>query len=209
MTSPLRVLLVHGMGRSPLSMWRLARALHASGCVTETFGYVAAWQSIDAMVARLQERLTQMADGDYVVIGHSLGAILLRAALASLPAGVRRPRRLIMLGPPNHSPRLARRFEHALWYRAINGDAGKLLADETRLARIAPVDVPSTVIAGTRGLGGRWSPFHGDANDGIVAVSETELSSAAEWITLPVAHPFLPANRRVIALVLERCRAPQ
>lgn len=173
------------------------------------FGYVAAWQSIDAMVARLTGRLTRLADGEYVVIGHSLGGILLRAALASLPAGVRRPRRLIMLGSPNHSPRLARRFEHALWYRAINGDAGKLLADEARLARIAPVDVPTTVIAGTRGFSGRWSPFHGDANDGIVAVSETELNGATESITVPAAHPFLPGNRRVIELVQERCRAPQ
>ena len=112
-----KVLLVHGMGRTPLSMWRLARTLRRAGLATEGFGYVAAWQPVSAIVDRLRARLEAMADGDYVVIGHSLGGLLLRAAVATLPRGVPRPQRIIMLATPNHSPRLARRFEHAWWYR--------------------------------------------------------------------------------------------
>ena len=79
----------------------------------------------EEIVGKLRDRLIAMAGDEYIVIGHSLGGILLRSAVATLPAGVRRPRRIIMLATPNHSPRLARRFGAALWYRAINGDAGQ------------------------------------------------------------------------------------
>ncbi len=186
-------------------MWQLGRALRAAGFAAETFGYLSAWQTIDQIVTRLTRRLEELARDEYIVIGHSLGCILARAAIASLPAATRRPQRLIMLGPPNRSPRLARRFEHALWYRLLNGDAGKLLASEARLDAIPPLNVPCTIIAGTRGIHGRWSPFHDEANDGLVALAETALDGADEVITVPVMHPFMTSDRRVIGMVVERC----
>lgn len=202
---PTRVLLVHGMGRTPLSMWRLARVLRRSGLTPELFGYVAAWQTFDEIVARLGVRIVAVAGGDYVVVGHSLGGLLSRAAVASLPPGVRRPRRIIMLATPNHAPRLAQRFERAWWYRALNGDAGRLLASESRLMNVPAPGVPCTVIAGTRGLHGRWSPFGDEPNDGLVAVSETEMPGAAEQLSLPLRHPSIMNDRRVQELVRERC----
>ncbi|MGH7523469.1 MAG: esterase/lipase family protein, partial [Gemmatimonadales bacterium] len=143
MTTPrVDVLLVHGMGRTPLSMWRLARSLRAAGLRTHQFAYTTAWQSVDAIVERLAARLRELSGNDYIVIGHSLGGVLLRAAISKLGPDVRLPRRLIMLGSPNQSPRLARRFSRASWYRLLNGDAGSLLADQARLARIPVVSVP-------------------------------------------------------------------
>jgi hypothetical protein len=162
-------------------------------------------QPVDSIVDRLRVRIEEMADGDYVVIGHSLGGLLLRAAVAALSPGVRRPQRIIMLATPNHSPRLARRFERAWWYRMLNGDSGALLADESRVATIPGVDVPCTIVAGTRGINGRWSPFGSEENDGIVAVSETEMAGADEWISLPLRHPFIMNDTRVRRLVEERC----
>jgi pimeloyl-ACP methyl ester carboxylesterase len=201
----MKVLLVHGMGRTPLSMWRLARTLRRTGMEAELFGYVAAWQTVEEIVDRLRTRIEITADGDYVVIGHSLGGLLLRAAIAALPPTVRRPGRIIMLATPNHSPRLARRFEQAWWYRILNGDAGALLAHESRMAAIPQVDVPCTIIAGTRGINGRWSPFGSSANDGLLAVTETKLAGADEWISLPLRHPFIMNDWRVRAIVMERC----
>jgi pimeloyl-ACP methyl ester carboxylesterase len=199
------VLLVHGMGRTPLSMWRLAHSLRRAGLTPRLFAYATAWQSVDGILGRLQARLTMLAGGEYVVVGHSLGGLLLRAAIAGLPPDVRRPRRIIMMGTPNHSPRLARRFERSWWYRLMNGDAGDLLAKESRIARIPPPIVPCTVIAGTRGINGRWSPFGPEPNDGMVAVNETRLDGTEEWIALPLRHPFMMNDSRVRALVRERC----
>jgi pimeloyl-ACP methyl ester carboxylesterase len=199
------VLLVHGMGRTPLSMWRLARFLGRAGFGTELFAYATAWQRVDQIVGRLQRRLTTLARAEYVVVGHSLGGLLLRAAVAGLPPQVRAPRRIIMLGTPNHSPRLARRFEHAWWYRLMNGDAGDLLAHPERLAGIPAVTVPCTVIAGTRGINGRWSPFGNEPNDGLVAVSEAELDGAEELIAVRARHPFIMNDRRARELIRSYC----
>jgi hypothetical protein len=48
------------------------------------------------------------------------------------------------------------------------------------------------------------SPFNGEANDGIVAISEI----AAPWITdevrLPVIHTLLPASPLVAQAILKR-----
>jgi hypothetical protein len=110
-----------------------------------------------------------------------------------------------MIGTPNHSPRLARRFERFWWYRLMNGDAGDLLASESRIARIPPPSIPCTVIAGTRGISGPWSPFGPEQNDGMVSVNETRLDGTEEWIALPLRHPFMMNDRRVRALVRDRC----
>ena len=199
------VLLVHGMGRTPISMWRLSRSLRRSGLRTEMFAYATAWQQVDQIVRRLQERLATLARDDYVVVGHSLGGLLLRAAIAGLSRDIRAPRRIIMLGTPNHSPRLARRFERAWWYRLMNGDAGDLLAHEERLASLPATTVRCTVIAGTRGINGRWSPFGNEANDGLVSVSETEMDGAEELITVPARHPFIMNDRRVREIIRTYC----
>jgi pimeloyl-ACP methyl ester carboxylesterase len=169
------------------------------------FAYATAWQRVDQIVKRLQERLTTLARDEYVVVGHSLGGLLLRAAIAGLPRDIRAPRRIIMLGTPNRSPRLARRFEHAWWYRLMNGDAGDLLAHEERLASLPAAAVPCTVIAGTRGINGRWSPFGNEANDGLVAVSETELDGAEELITVRARHPFIMNHQRVREIIRSYC----
>jgi hypothetical protein len=194
------------MGRTPVSMWRLARALRKHDISTQQFGYLAASQSVDEIVARLRLRLAQSSAGQCIAIGHSLGGLLLRIAVATMPPGTPRPRRIIMLATPNHSPRLARTFRTWWWYRALNGDAGQWLANEAFFTGIPRLDVPCTVIAGTRGIGGRWSPFGTEPNDGLVAVAETVLREADESLTVPSRHPFVMNDRRVREIVMERCR---
>ncbi len=201
----MRALLVHGMGRTPLSMSSLGRALRRADVESAQFGYSAALESVERIVSRLRGRLVAMAGDDVIAIGHSLGGLLLRSAIASLPPDVPRPVRVIMLGTPNHSPRLARRLAGALWFRAINGDAGRLLASEDRMMAIPIPPVPYTVVAGNNGPRGRWSPFGQDANDGLVAVSETRMGGDEEFIELPILHPFMPYDRRILRLVVERC----
>ncbi|MGH7581775.1 MAG: esterase/lipase family protein [Gemmatimonadales bacterium] len=201
------VLLVHGMGRTPLSMLRLARALRRAGCAPHLFAYFSAWESVDAIVSRLSARLGVLGSGPYAAVGHSLGGLLLRAAVDRLDPGLRRPDRLIMLGTPNRSPRLARRFRRNWWYRLQNGEAGELLANEDRMLTFPIPPIPCTVIAGTRGIHTRWSSFGPDENDGLVAVEETRLAGADEWILVPERHPFLMNHPAARAIVLQRCSA--
>jgi hypothetical protein len=57
----MRALLVHGMGRTPLSMMTLARALRRADIVPTQFGYSAALETVDQIVARLRGRLEATA----------------------------------------------------------------------------------------------------------------------------------------------------
>ncbi|WP_265949935.1 esterase/lipase family protein [Dechloromonas sp. A34] len=84
----MQALFVHGMGRSPLSGWPLLRQLQRAGLKTATFGYLVSVDDFSSITARLVSRIEQLAaGGDYILIGHSLGGVLLRAAVGALPPG--------------------------------------------------------------------------------------------------------------------------
>jgi pimeloyl-ACP methyl ester carboxylesterase len=201
----MHLLLIHGLGRTPLSLAGLARDLRRAGYRTELIGYVSALQSYDHIVARTRGRLIATAkEGEpYAAIGHSLGGLVLRGALADWPAELAPPRCLVMLGTPNTPPRLARRFGGWRLYRWFNGECGQLLASPEFFARLPIPPVPLTIIAGTRSWPRALSPFGNEANDGVVAVAETHLGTEAPVVELPATHTFMMNNRRVRALVRE------
>jgi len=183
----------------------LAARLKRAGVQPRLFGYLPAARSFDAIAERLARRLVVLAgEGEYLVIGHSLGGLLLRAALGRLEADVRRPGHLFMLATPNRSPRLARRFQRHPLYRWWTGDAGQLLADPDRVVAIAPPAVPYTLVAGVSGRRGKGSPFADEPNDWIVSLGEVRLGGDDHIVTLPVGHTFLMNYRQVADLILER-----
>jgi Alpha/beta hydrolase family len=196
----MRVLLVHGMGRTPLSLASLARFLRRQGYHVERVGYVAAVESFDGLCGRIRRHLERMAQtgAPYAMVGHSLGGLALRAALSGVEPP---PRHLVMLATPNQPPRLARRL-HRLWaYRLVCGESGQLLARPEFFQRLPPLAVPYTIIAGSAGRTGRGSPFGGEANDWVVGVNETKLVSSDQPIVLPVGHTFMMNNRQVQAVI--------
>jgi hypothetical protein len=196
------LILVHGMGRTALSLLWLGRRLRRDGHSVEHLGYVAAVERFADICARVRGRLVAAAarEAHYAVLGHSLGGLVLRAALADDPPLHPAPTHLIMLGTPNQSPRLARRFARWWPYRLVNGEPGQLLAQPSFYAALPGPTVPTTIIVGTGGFRGRWSPFGGDVNDGVVAAEEARLPGAAV-IELPVRHTFMMNDRRVIETI--------
>jgi hypothetical protein len=197
----MRVLLVHGMGRTPLSLARLTRVLKQAGHRPERVGYVAAFESFERILARVRRRLEALArSGEpYAVIGHSLGGLTLRAALTGLSPA---PVHFIMLATPNQPPLLARQL-HRLWpYRMLCGECGQLLSRPEFFARIPEPSIPYTIIAGDAGYRGRRSPFGGDPNDWLVAVDETKISSGDRPNVFPVGHTFMMNNREVQAAIV-------
>jgi pimeloyl-ACP methyl ester carboxylesterase len=204
-----QALFVHGMGRSTLSGWRLLARLRARGITPHAFGYAATFQDFASIRTRLAARIgTLSADGDYVLIGHSLGGVLLRAAVASLPPGTPQPRRIFLLGSPIKPARLAQKLQRNWIYRVLAGDCGQLLASQTRMAQIEPGSTPTTVILGITGWTGRLSPFQDEMNDGIVSVSEAGAEWIAEEIRIPAIHTYLPSNSLVSRIILERITTP-
>ena len=200
-----RVLLIHGLGRTPLSLLGLARELRRDDHHPQLVGYIGAVESYNAIVSRVRSRLQAAArTGEpYAAVGHSLGGLIVRAALGDWPAELAAPRCVVMLGTPNRVPRLARHLRAWRLYRWINGEAGQLLAQPEFFARLPAPTVPLTVIAGTKGWPRAVSFFGGEPNDGVVAVAETRLGTAATVVELPASHTFMMNNRQVRTLVRE------
>ena len=205
----MQLLFVHGMGRSPLSGGLMLWLLKRSGFRVRVFGYSVSFDDFAGIRARLVERISQVAaQGDYVLVGHSLGGVLLRAALNDLPSGTRKASHLFLLGSPVRPARLAQRLRNNLIYKTITRDCGRLLGSAERMAELGPVAVPTTVVVGVRGLPWPKDPFDGELNDGVVARSEVCADWAGEEVHVPVGHTFLPASRCVARLILERIGVP-
>ena len=97
-----QVLMVHGLARTPLSLVWLASALRRGGYRPAHFGYLAFAESYGRILERLRSRLSLLAAGGrYAIVAHSLGGLLVRAALADRV--VPPPEYFVMLGTPNES----------------------------------------------------------------------------------------------------------
>lgn len=177
------------MGRSPLSQLILGMRLHARSFAVSYFGYSATFSSFDATVTRLVEKLRAL-DGDYALAGHSLGAVLIRAALPHLDHV---PVACFFLGPPSRVPKLAARFADHPLFRALTGDSGSRLADERFFARLPAPCVPTKIYAGTAGP----RLLLEEPNDGVLTVDETRIGDACAVIEVPVLHTFLMNSRAV------------
>jgi hypothetical protein len=196
------VVLIHGLGRTPLSLMNLERRLRQQGWSTEQFGYAAFLESYDQIVERLRPRLQALSlRGAYSIVAHSLGGLLTRSALA--PATFANPAQVVMLGTPNRPPRLAAFAWKLPLFQWFAGQCGGNLANPAFFQQLPGLQSPYTIIAGTAGPRGFLSPFGEEVNDGIVALSETALSDQDPLVQLPVNHTFMMHDPAVQETVVQ------
>jgi hypothetical protein len=186
----MKILLIHGLSRTSLSLLGLEWYLQQSGWVTEQFSYLAVSETFDRIVERLRVRLQVLASqGNYGIVAHSLGGLLVRAALGL--NYLEMPQHVVMLGTPNQPPRLAPHAWRLAPFRWWTGQCGLNLTNPDFFGSLPRIKSPYTIVAGTGGLRGFWSPFGDELNDGIVALNETRLSHQDRIIQLPVLHSFM------------------
>ncbi len=198
----MNIILIHGQGRTPLAMlilgWRLSRKQHR----VRYFGYACAWQTFDSIKRRFVETIRhKIGQQPYAIVAHSLGGIIVRASLPHLVE--RPPQHLVMLAPPNQPPQIAKKMKLNPVYRWLTGDCGQKLADDAFYQKLPRPTVPTTIIAGVKGLPGKLSLFGEEANDGVLAVKETELGQEFKVILTPAIHPFIMNSRQVASIVSE------
>ena len=183
------VVLVHGMGRTPLSMRPLARVLEEQGYDVLNWDYSSTGPTVAELGAQLAAAVRERprAPGARVhFVTHSLGGIVVRAALARDPppdVG-----RVVMLAPPNQGSRAADVAQPWVgwWLKPL----AELGTGEGSTARTLPVPsgVEIGVIAG--------------ALDAKVKVEETHLAGETDHVVVPGTHSFLMLRSDVQALVL-------
>jgi triacylglycerol lipase len=180
------VVLLHGMGRSWLSMALLGHRLKRMGYETRLFGYSPRKATLDELSRDLREFIEdRVAAPVYHLVGHSLGNIIIRNGFR----GSYRPelRRIVMLAPPNGPASLASSLRENRLYRWWTGDSGQKLAD-IEFYRALPVpSVEFGVIAGDRGHGVGFD----EPNDGVVRVANTKLAGMKDWTVVHHTHTLI------------------
>lgn len=172
-------------------MFPLAGVVRRAGLRTHFFAYSCTLEPLDRIVRRLVRTLNRLRPR--YVIAHSLGGILTRMAVPHVEV---LPEHLVMLGTPNRPPRLAASFWKWWPFRVFSGTAGRFLATAAEYERLPVPTIPCTVIAGTAGPVGKFSPFGMEPNDGVVSVGETELAGA-DQVLVPAWHTWMMAHTMV------------
>lgn len=186
--------LVHGMGRTPVSMLLLAKRLRAAGITTHLFAYSATFERWLPCVERLRKFITARAgDHRFIIIGHSLGCVLIRAVLPDLP---RAPAFGVFLAPPTMASSYAIKLARWRLFRLLTGEMGQLLARQDFMDSLPIPTIPLRVYAGIKGPRGSWTPFGDEPNDGILSVKEVQLGSTPVQL-LPTIHTVIMNSRQV------------
>lgn len=190
----MNIILLHGMGRTPLSMVLLARRLRAAGHHPQLFGYFAAIDSLEKVSDRLLTTIEHLSpDQPYALIGHSLGSVIIRTTLPKL---TRLPDVCFFLAPPMVACRAARFFARFLPYQLLNGEMGQLLSQDTFMSSLS-LPTNTKIYIGTAGPQASWLPLGTQPNDGLLTDQEAGLGSSASVMTVPVTHTFI-MNSQVV-----------
>ena len=198
----MKILLIHGLSRTPVSLMGLAKRLERHGWQSELFGYVAFLESFEQIAQRLCQTIKVLGNqGGYSIVAHSLGGLLARVALDQ--SDIPQPNHIVMLGTPNQRPRLAPIAWQAFPFRWFTGQCGFNLTQTNFFEDLPRLRSSYTILAGTLGPQGPLSPFGNAINDGIVAVDETRIVNSDRPILFPVEHTFMMNDKTVQATVIK------
>lgn len=203
------LVLIHGMGRTPLSMIGLQHRFQKQGHTPHLFGYSPTFESLQKVANRLVTLIqNSVSPKSYALIGHSLGTVIIRKAYPQLSQ--HKPSACFFLAPPMVACTAAKFFAKVWLYRVITGEMGQLLAQESFIEQLA-LPPNTKIYAGTGGPRRAWLPFGHNLNDGILSVEEASGGQQAIVMTVPSIHTFIMNSTIVfedIALSLDRCNSP-
>jgi hypothetical protein len=199
-------ILIHGMGRTPIAMSLLAARLQKAGLRPLLFGYSVTFERWDRCLQRLERYITKRVQTDaYIMIGHSLGTVLIRAVLPRL---VYKPVACFFLSPPVQACKAARHFAPHRFAKLLGGEMAQLLADPQFMASLPTTGVPTKIYAGTAGPRGRYSPFGDEPNDSVLTVKEMILPGIPIQ-TIPVLHTFIMNSKVVTQDIVKIAKSGQ
>lgn len=199
----MHAIIIHGMGRTPLSMCLLAYRLRKEGIKSSLFAYTVTFERWEGCTKRLRKFIEKkVGEEEFMVVAHSLGTVLTRVVLLSLS---HKPVACFFFAPPTQACDAARRLAPRHWYRLLAGEMGQLLANQEFMSSLPVPKMPTKIYAGDAGLTGRYSPFEDEPNDGVLMVKETHLPGFPMQI-VPSLHTFIMNNRMIANDIIEKVR---
>jgi pimeloyl-ACP methyl ester carboxylesterase len=194
MTAVPALVLLHGLGRTRFSLWPVAREAQRRGYHVHNLGYPSRRAPIERLADDVGARIRALAgDAPVDVVTHSMGGIVLRAAVASGSLPADRVRRVVMLAPPNHGSELADRLRDYLAYRLATGPAGQQIgtSPESVPRRLPPPPFEVGIIAGRRSNNPLFANVLGAESDGKVTVASARVDGMRDLVVVDRSHTFL------------------
>lgn len=203
------VVLLHGLGRTAMSMAALSWSLQRQGYQVVNRTYPSLTRPIEWLAeSAVGDAITechQRGAGRIDVVTHSLGGILLRYYVSR--HGDQQLGRVVMLGPPNRGSKLADALMRQAWFPSWAPPAARQLGTGAGSvpAQLGAVDFELGVVAGTRNLRpllmATTDSATSSASDGTVLVEETRVRGMTDFQQLPVSHTLMMWSPTVIAEV--------
>ncbi len=195
------VFLLHGLGRSSRSLYKMELALRAAGFATCNIGYPSRRYSVEELTAKyvipeIRKRITD--DGPISFVSHSMGGIIVRQIRRTAPDIAFG--RVVMLGPPNHGSELTDLMRTWPVYRWINGPAGQQLGTEPGSIpnRLGPATFEVGVIAGSKPFLEPFKHHISGPSDGKVSTESAKLANMSDYVALPVTHALMMRHPEVM-----------
>jgi hypothetical protein len=200
--SPDHVILLHGLCRTSCSMAVMEKALTQAGYKVWNIDYPSRTATIGQLAETVVGRAVADCENDGATrihfVTHSLGGILVRSYLAG--HAIANLGRVVMLGPPNQGSEVVDKLGGWRLFKKINGPAGNELGTgkDSVPNKLGTANFCAGIIAGNRSINWINSCLIPGRDDGKVSVKRTKLAGMADWIQLPVSHPFIMRNSTAI-----------
>jgi pimeloyl-ACP methyl ester carboxylesterase len=195
------LVLLHGLGRTARSMAPVAREASRRGYSVHNLGYPSRTARVAELAEQVAHAVQRIAPEEQALdfVTHSLGGILLRAAVDAGILPVERIRRAVLLAPPNRGSEVAERLARVPVVRRIPGRplAELGIGSDAVVARLGPVPFDCGVIAGNRSIEPHLSWMIPGPNDGKVAVARASADGVRDFLVVPHSHPFIMNARAV------------
>lgn len=195
------VILLHGMGRTKLSMKIIEDTLKENYIVFNE-SYSSTSKSIEDLAGFHIDRGAQFcSDRDSTAVHfvtHSLGGILVRHYLQD--HSIKNLGNIVMLSPPNKGSEVADKLKDTYLYQLLTGPAGQQLGTESGSLpnKLNPVNAKIGIIAGNTSLDPWFSPLIPGEDDGKVSVESTKLNEMSDFIVVERGHTFIMRSSVVI-----------
>lgn len=198
------VVLVHGVWSNGVDLWRLRHRLKQSGYDCYNFNYHVWGQPPAELAQRLKQQAERIIAPRVHFIGHSYGGIILLHLFDQFPCISKG--RIVLLGCPANGSAVSQRLARTPLTRWLLGKGRQrgLLGDAPGWKGWQDLGI----IAGTFPLGiGLVAGGPEAPHDGTVAVSETQLRGASDFIALPVSHSGMLLSPQVAHEVITFLRS--
>ncbi len=194
------IILLHGLARTKNSMKVIEKTFIKEGFFVINADYPSTQNTIEDLAENTLPNLLQQCpeNSNIHFVTHSMGGIIIRYYLKHFP--VERLGKVVMLGPPNQGSEVVDKLKNIPGFYFLNGDAGLQLGTGQMSVPVSlgKVDFDLGVIAGSRSINLFLSTLISGKDDGKVSVENTKVEGMKDHITLPVTHPFMMTNKKVI-----------